>query len=104
MSPRLFVNNVILTCPPADAAKRRELGIVAFAPGADMTQGGCEKCGAKILISKIILDLKAGNPEARIFCFACALATDKARLAGELGGRGGHYLLNPKLIKKPRKS
>lgn len=94
------MNPTILTCPPIDRDKQRELGIVAFAAGPDMVEGVCQKCGTKVWLGSRHREALRAMPDARVACFGCTMAQGKATMA-HLGGQGGRYLVNRALIKKP---
>jgi hypothetical protein len=90
----------IIACPPVDAAKQRELGIIAFQPAEGALQGNCERCQSRVWIGTRAAEIKVAFPDAKIVCFGCVTAArDAAKLKDHLRGVGGRYLVRTPVLK-----
>lgn len=87
----------VLACPPVDAAKQAQIGIVAFTPGPGSEETLCERCGAKVWIGPKLRELR-NQQSATVVCFQCALPSGGT--VQSLGGTGGSYLVDRRLLTK----
>ena len=66
-------DEIMLMCPPADAAQQRRIGITEVTPAEGMIKVKCEACGNEVWLGVKLQAERAKCKQAKVICYECGL-------------------------------